>query len=67
VRASASSPSTPTGGDRPAPPPVHDPDGDLADTGTGTPVGLIAGIAAALAVAVGALTWWMRRRRSGTG
>ncbi|MET9557673.1 hypothetical protein [Streptomyces sp. NPDC006645] len=41
-----------------------DPDGDLADTGSDTPVGLIAGIAAALAVAGGTLVWWMRRRRA---
>ncbi|MFF3299037.1 LPXTG cell wall anchor domain-containing protein [Streptomyces sp. NPDC002908] len=58
-------PSTPAGGDKPAPP-AQGPEGDLADTGSSTPVALIAGIAAALAVAGGALTWWMRRRRSGT-
>ncbi|MYQ43076.1 hypothetical protein B046DRAFT_02898 [Streptomyces sp. LamerLS-316] len=61
-------PSTPGGGDdRPTPPPAHDPDGDLADTGTGAPVGLITGIAAVLAAAGAGLTWWMRRRRSHTG
>jgi LPXTG-motif cell wall-anchored protein len=38
-----------------------DPDGDLADTGSDTPVGLIAGIAAALAVLGGGLIWWKRR------
>lgn len=57
----APGPSTP-GGD--TTPPAKDPDGDLADTGNSTPVGLIAAAAAALAVAGGGLTWWMRRRRA---
>ncbi|WP_244258277.1 LPXTG cell wall anchor domain-containing protein [Streptomyces sp. Tu 2975] len=39
-----------------------DPDGDLADTGSDTPIGLIAGIAAALAALGGGLIWWKRRR-----
>ncbi|MFI8520495.1 LPXTG cell wall anchor domain-containing protein [Streptomyces sp. NPDC085481] len=38
------------------------PGGDLADTGSDTPVGLIAGLAAALAAAGAALLWWKRRR-----
>ncbi|MER6984997.1 LPXTG cell wall anchor domain-containing protein, partial [Streptomyces carpinensis] len=40
------------------------PGGDLAHTGNDTPIGLVTGIAAALAAAGGALVWWMRRRRS---
>lgn len=44
-------------GDKPTPP-----GGDLADTGSDTPVGLIAAVSAALAAAGGALVWWMRRR-----
>ncbi|WP_328862178.1 hypothetical protein [Streptomyces sp. NBC_00306] len=60
----APGPSTP-GGD--TTPPAKDPDGDLADTGNSTPVGLIAAAAAALAVAGGGLTWWMRRRRASGG
>jgi hypothetical protein len=64
---SSPAPSTPA----PAPsdngkPPAKDPDGGLADTGNSTPIGLIAGIAAALAAAGAALTWWIRRRRIGT-
>lgn len=56
-------PSAPGSGDgKPAPPAAKDPDGDLADTGAGMPVGLIAGIAAALAAVGGTLVWWMRRR-----
>ncbi|MDX2826705.1 LAETG motif-containing sortase-dependent surface protein [Streptomyces ipomoeae] len=39
-------------------------DGDLADTGSDTPIGLIAGVAAALAAAGGTLMWWMRRRKA---
>jgi hypothetical protein len=58
----APDPSTP-GGD-PTTPPAKDPDGHLADTGSSSPLGLIAGVAAALAVVGGALTWWVRRRRS---
>ncbi|MFG3344610.1 LAETG motif-containing sortase-dependent surface protein [Streptomyces sp. NPDC048018] len=43
------------------------PGGDLAHTGSDTPIGTIAGVAAAV-IAVGAgLVWWMRRRRSTTG
>ena len=65
-------PSTPapdpsTSGGNGATPPAKDPDGDLADTGNTTPVGLIAAAAAALAVAGGTLTWWMRRRRRTQG
>ncbi|MCQ0025060.1 LPXTG cell wall anchor domain-containing protein, partial [Streptomyces somaliensis DSM 40738] len=51
---------------RPVPPPAEGPDGDLADTGSDTPVGLISTIAIATVAAGGALTWWMRRRRSDT-
>ncbi|MFE2232249.1 hypothetical protein ACFXA4_06705 [Streptomyces sp. NPDC059442] len=59
----APSPSTPgTGGQTP---PAKNPDGDLADTGSDVPVGLIAGIAAALAAAGAAMVWW-KRRRTGT-
>ena len=43
-----------------------DPDGDLAHTGSDTPIGLITGIAAAVIAAGAGLVWWMRRRRSGT-
>jgi LPXTG-motif cell wall-anchored protein len=39
----------------------------LAHTGTEAPVGLISGIAGALAVAGGVLVWWMRRRRTAQG
>ena len=38
------------------------PGGDLADTGSNTPVGLFAVLAAALAAVGGGLVWWMRRR-----
>ncbi|WP_254705808.1 LPXTG cell wall anchor domain-containing protein [Streptomyces vilmorinianum] len=68
------SPSTPTpstppsgGNDGKPTPPAKDPDGDLADTGSDTPVGLIAGIAAALAAAGAALMWWKRRRKVTAG
>ncbi|WP_241845493.1 LPXTG cell wall anchor domain-containing protein [Streptomyces sp. CB02261] len=44
-----------------APPGPQDPDGDLADTGSDTPVGLIVGIAVAAIAAGGALVWWRRR------
>lgn len=53
-------------GDHTQPPAGEDPDGDLADTGSDTPIGLISTLAAALAVAGGALVWWMRRRRTTT-
>ncbi|MEU9011323.1 hypothetical protein AB0D12_16385 [Streptomyces sp. NPDC048479] len=58
-------PSTSPGGndDKPTPP-AKDPDGDLAHTGSDTPIGLITAIAAALAAAGGALMWWMRRRKA---
>ncbi|MEU7702192.1 LAETG motif-containing sortase-dependent surface protein, partial [Streptomyces sp. NPDC039028] len=42
------------------------PGGDLADTGSSAPVGLIAGVAAVAIGAGGALVWW-RRRRAGAG
>ncbi|MGW9174880.1 hypothetical protein [Streptomyces decoyicus] len=57
---------TPSSGDHTQPPAGEDPDGDLADTGSDTPIGLISTIAAALAVAGGALVWWMRRRKTTT-
>ncbi|WP_419996228.1 hypothetical protein [Streptomyces boninensis] len=66
------SPSQPGGGNS-SPPATHQPpgkpgdgdaDGELGDTGSNTPIGLIAGIAAALAAVGGGLTWWMRRRRT---
>ncbi|MBO3677379.1 hypothetical protein [Streptomyces sp. NEAU-YJ-81] len=60
----APDPSTPGGGDASQPPATKDPDGNLADTGSDTPVDLIAGIAGALAAVGGTLVWWMRRRRS---
>ncbi|MEU6976875.1 LPXTG cell wall anchor domain-containing protein [Streptomyces sp. NPDC046371] len=55
-----------TGGSGGATPPANrpDPDGGLADTGSDTPVGLISGIAAAIAATGAALVWWMRRRRT---
>lgn len=61
----APDPTTPGDDGTPTPPGNKpDPDGDLADTGSSTPVGLFVGIAAALAAAGGALMWWMRRRRT---
>jgi hypothetical protein len=63
-------PSTPTpdptqtGGNTKPPANKPDPDGDLADTGSDTPIGLIVSIAAALAAAGAALVWWMRRRKT---
>jgi LPXTG-motif cell wall-anchored protein len=48
----------------PATPAPSEPGGDLAHTGNDSPIGLISGIAAALAVAGGALVWWMRRRKT---
>ncbi|MER6614533.1 hypothetical protein [Streptomyces xantholiticus] len=60
----APDPSTPGDDGKPTPPANKpDPDGDLADTGSNTPVGLISGIAAAVVTAGAALVWWMRRRR----
>ena len=56
----------PTGGAHTHPPAGQDPDGDLAHTGSDTPIGLFATIAATLAVAGGALVWWMRRRKATT-
>ncbi|MFF4230998.1 LPXTG cell wall anchor domain-containing protein [Streptomyces sp. NPDC001820] len=50
------------GGEPSKPVDPKDPDGDLAHTGSDTPIGLIAGIAAALAAAGAALVWWKRRR-----
>ncbi|WP_231156336.1 hypothetical protein [Streptomyces sp. CNZ748] len=64
---SAPAPSaTQTGGGH-KPPADPDPDGDLADTGNSTPVGLITGVAAAALAAGAALVWWMRRRRATRG
>lgn len=63
----APEPSTPGGGDHSTPPATKDPEGDLADTGSNTPVGMIVGIAAVLAATGGALLWWMRRRRTTGG
>ncbi|MER7625330.1 hypothetical protein [Streptomyces sp. NPDC126503] len=59
---STPAPSTPPPGGATTPP-VKGPGGDLADTGSDTPVGLITGAAAALAAAGTALLWWMRRRK----
>ncbi|WP_308344187.1 LAETG motif-containing sortase-dependent surface protein [Streptomyces sp. MK37H] len=64
TRVTVALPTAPGGGDAGQPPATKDPDGDLADTGSNVPVGLIAGIAAALAAAGGTLVWWMRRRRT---
>ncbi|MFC5639404.1 hypothetical protein [Streptomyces bullii] len=71
---------TPTPTDAPAPAPTtstpggtepsHDPqesDGDIADTGSDLPVGLITGIAAAVIAAGAALVWWIRRRKAAEG
>lgn len=38
-----------------------DPDGDLADTGSNTPVGLLSALAALAVAAGGLLVWWKRR------
>ncbi|MEW2297748.1 hypothetical protein ABZ719_34475 [Streptomyces sp. NPDC006743] len=65
--APAPHPTRTPGGGTGTPPADHTPDGGLAHTGSDTPVGLIAGVAAALAVAGAALVWWMRRRRSSAG
>lgn len=56
---------TPGGNDDRPTPPARDPEGDLAHTGSDTPIGLFIGIAAVLAAAGGGLMWWMRRRRAG--
>lgn len=62
---STPAPSTSPGGNDDNPtPPAKDPDGDLADTGSDTPIGLITAIAAAVAAAGGALMWWVRRRKA---
>ncbi|MEU0404107.1 hypothetical protein ABZ318_28550 [Streptomyces sp. NPDC006197] len=55
-----------TGGSGGATPPANrpDPDGGLADTGSDTPIGLISGLAAAIAATGAALVWRMRRRRT---
>ncbi|MET9517618.1 hypothetical protein [Streptomyces sp. NPDC002994] len=69
-RPSTPAPSDPTPSIPPADKPTtgpQDPDGDLADTGSDTPIGLIAALAAALAAVGGGLTWWMRRRKSAQG
>ncbi|MEU7034824.1 hypothetical protein ABZ958_14210 [Streptomyces sp. NPDC046237] len=62
----APDPTTPGPGDGTTAPPANkpDPDGGLADTGSGTPVGLITGIAAAIVALGGGLVWWMRRRKA---
>ncbi|MGP3984194.1 LPXTG cell wall anchor domain-containing protein [Streptomyces sp. KR80] len=44
-----------------------EPGEQLPDTGSDTPIGLIAGIAAALAAVGSGLMWWMRRRRTTEG
>ncbi|CAL9288863.1 hypothetical protein [Streptomyces sp. SudanB25_2051] len=65
----APDPTTPGPGNSgtPALPPAKDPQGGLADTGSDTPVGLIAALAAVAVAAGGALTWWTRRRKADTG
>lgn len=63
---STSAPATPPAGDGGTTPPGTGPGGDLAHTGSDTPVGLIAGLAALLAAAGGALLWW-KRGRGGSG
>ncbi|MEU9113269.1 hypothetical protein AB0D04_16170 [Streptomyces sp. NPDC048483] len=60
----APDPSTPGGGDHSGPPATKDPDGDLAHTGSDTPIGLISGIAAAVVAAGAGLVCWMRRRKT---
>ncbi|MET9377346.1 hypothetical protein ABZX98_24930 [Streptomyces sp. NPDC002992] len=55
-------PTDPTSPPATSGPGTKDPDGDLADTGSDTPIGLIGGIAAALAAAGSALVWWRRRQ-----
>ncbi|MFI1177000.1 hypothetical protein [Streptomyces melanogenes] len=57
-----SAPSKPAPGEPGASP--KPPGGNLAHTGSDTPVGLIASTAAALAAAGGVLVWRMRRRKS---
>ncbi|MET7795555.1 LAETG motif-containing sortase-dependent surface protein [Streptomyces decoyicus] len=64
----APDPSTPGGGDTGKPtPPAKDPNGDLAHTGSDTPIGLLSGIAAAVIAAGAGLVWWMRRRKTAQG
>ncbi|MFE1954855.1 hypothetical protein ACFW9D_30800 [Streptomyces sp. NPDC059524] len=61
----APAPSDPSASTPPAADPTRapqDPDGDLADTGSDTPIALIATLAAVLAAAGAALTWWYRRK-----
>ncbi|MFI1400658.1 hypothetical protein [Streptomyces sp. NPDC020681] len=41
-----------------------DPDGHLPDTGSNTPIGLVASIAAALIAAGTAMAWWLSRRKT---
>ena len=55
--------------DEGAPPPdrktqLANEDGDLPNTGSDTPVGLIVGIAAAVLAAGSAQVWWLRRRNA---
>ncbi|MGG7572876.1 hypothetical protein [Streptomyces sirii] len=62
----APDPSTSTpGGGTPTQGP-KDPDGDLADTGSSAPVGLLSALAAALVFAGAALVWWKKRRSTGS-
>ncbi|MFE6776580.1 LPXTG cell wall anchor domain-containing protein [Streptomyces sp. NPDC057702] len=68
---STPTPSPTDPGQPTTPPAAHVPDpstrpsdqgGQLPDTGSDTPITLIAGLAAALAAAGATLTWWVRRR-----
>ncbi|MFJ7195017.1 MULTISPECIES: hypothetical protein [unclassified Streptomyces] len=61
------SPSHPAGGNHNKPAPQGKaPEGNLAHTGSDTPVGLLSALAAAVVAVGGGLVWWMRRRRTGT-